>query len=157
MPAVEDIIRELDFLSELIRESEKYVCVPFRGKQKEFDAVQDIKAFLEEFYFGDGTRSTHGFRPRAMYRLVHEPLLDELQQLSHDDVLDNAPNVIEQLKELAFIYRKTNTMDYRQAYARYQQLANARQNDKKIKEAVKGVMKLRNKSIALFKQMGRMK
>lgn len=155
MPAVEDVIKELDFLSKQIGESEKFYGVPFRGKQKEFHAVEDVKAFLEEFYFGEGTRSHHSFRPRAMYRLIMEPLLDELAQLSHDEVLDYASNVIEQLKERAILYRMCNTMDYRTAYAQYQQLANARQNEKKIKQAVAGVMKLRTKSLSLFKQLAR--
>lgn len=155
MPAVEDVIKELDFLSKLIADSEKFYGVPFRGKQKEFHAVEDIKAFLEEFYFGEGTRNTHSFRPRAMYRLIMEPLMDELAQLSHDQVLDYAVNVIEQLKERAVLYRMCNTMDYRAAYAQYQQMANARQNEKKIKQAVAGVMKLRAKSLSLFKQLAR--
>ncbi|MNN79474.1 hypothetical protein D3C81_1961230 [compost metagenome] len=90
-----------------------------------------------------------------MYRLILEPLLDELSQLTHDEVLDYAENVIEQLKERAVLYRMCNTMDYKQAYAQYQQLANARQNEKKIKEATAGVMKLRLKSLSLFKQLGK--
>lgn len=155
MPAVEDIVKELEFLSELVCDSEKFYGVPFRSKQKEFDVVQDVKAFLEEFYFGERTRGTHSFRPRAMYRLILEPLLDELSQLTHDQVLDYASNVIEQLKERAVLYRMCNTMDYGQAYAQYQQLANARQNEKKVKEATAGVMKLRLKSLSLYKQLGK--
>lgn len=157
MPAVEDVIKELDFVNQLVGESEKYYGVPFRSKQREFNAVEDVKAFLEEFYFGERTRSTHSFRPRAMYRLILEPLLDELSQLTHDQVLDYTANVIEQLKERAVLYRKCNTMDYTQAYAQYQQLANARQTEKKVKEAVAGIMKLRLKSISLYKQMNRTK
>lgn len=154
MPSVEDVINELDFVEQQLIGSEKFYGVPFRHKQKEFAVVEDVKAFLEEFYFGGGTRAYHLYRPRPLYRLVIEPLLDELAELTHDEVLDYASAVIEQLKEYALMYRSVNTMDYKEAYSKYHQLASAHQNDKKIKTIVEGVMKLRRKSLALFKQLG---
>lgn len=153
MPAVEDIIVELEFVETQINKSEKFYGVPFRNKQKEYCVVEDVKSLLEEFYFGDGTRPYHLYRVRPLYRLVIEPLLDELAVLSHDEILDYTSAVIEQLKEYAMMYRTVNQMDYRQAYNTYQQLATARQNDKKIATIVEGIMKLRRKSLSLFKQL----
>lgn len=153
MPAVEDVIVELEFLETQINESERFYGVPFRSKQKEFCAAEDVKAFLEEFYFGDATRTHHAYRVRPLYRLVIEPLLDEMAQLSHDQILDYTSSIIEQLKEYAVMYRTVNKMDYKDAYARYQELADRAQTEKKIKTIVEGVMKLRRKSLSLFKQM----
>ncbi len=157
MPAVEDIVKELDLLALQLAQSEQFYDVPFRNKQKEFNVAEDVKAFFEEYYFGEGTRSQHLYRPRALYRLVIEPLLDDMAKLTHGQVLDYGLNIVEQLKEQAFVYRAMNKMDYKEAYAQYQKLANAHLNEKKISTAVKGIMKLRTKSIALFKQLGRNK
>lgn len=153
MPAVEDVVIELQFVEQQLTESEKFYGVPFRSKQKEYRVIEDVKSFLEEFYFGDGTRPYHLYRCRPLYRLVIEPLLDELAELSHDEVLDYAASAIEQLKEYAVMYRVSNTLNYTQAYSQYQQLASARQNDKKIQMIVEGVMKLRRRSLSLFKQL----
>lgn len=153
MPAVEDVIVELEFVEAQINQTEKFYGVPFRNKQKEYCVVEDIKSFLEEFYFGEGTRGHHLYRCRPLYRLVIEPLLDEMSQLSHDEILDYTSSIIEQLKEYAIMYRTANKMDYKEAYARYQELADRAQTEKKVKTIVEGVMKLRRKSLSLFKQM----
>lgn len=153
MPAVEDIIVELEFVESRINETEKFYGVPFRNKQKEYCVIEDVKSFLEEFYFGEGTRPYHLYRIRPLYRLVVEPLLDELAELSHDEILDHTSAAVEQLKEYALMYRTVNKMNYRQAYAAYQQLSTAHQNDRKVKTIVEGIMKLRRKSLALFKQL----
>lgn len=154
MPAVEDINVELGFVQTRLVESEKFYGVPFRNKQKEFCVVEDTKSFLDEFYFGDGSRPYHFYRIRPLYRLVIEPLLDELSTLSHDEILDHAAAAIEQLQEQALVYRAVNKMDYREAYAAYQNMASAHLREKTVKIAVDGIMKLRRKSLALFKQMG---
>ena len=153
MPSVEDINKELSFIESRVIESEKFVGVPFRAKQKEYNVIQDVKSFLEEFYFGEATRGTHPYRIRPLYRIVIEPLLEDMSDLSHDQILDYISAVTEQLKEYALLYRSVNKMDYKEAYAAYQAMADKQATDKKIKTIVDGVMKLRRKSLALFSEL----
>lgn len=153
MPAVEDIIVELEFVEAQVNESEKYYGVPFRNKQKEHIVSDDVKPFLEEFYFGERTRAYHLYRCRPLYRLVLEPLLDDMAALSHDEILDYTSSVIEQLKERALMFRKTNALKYDEAYERYQQMSCEHATDKKVKNIVSGIMKLRAKTAELMAQI----
>lgn len=164
MPGIQDIFNELDYLNECIKDSERYYGVAFKratGKQAEsipsdqFDVISDTKDHLEEFYFGSPQEITFGFRPRAMYRLVIEPLLDSMEKLSHDEVLDYSANVIEQIKEYATMAEAQNRLDAATAYKLYRETATQHQKEKKIKEQTAGVMKLRRKTLALQKELAR--
>lgn len=163
MPSSSDIFNELDYLVECIQDTERFYGVPFkkpasdkdvdRKHRDQFDVVSDIKGHFEEFYFGSKQELIFGYRPRAYYRLVVEPLLDSMNHLSHDEVLDYAGNVVEQIKEHIMICEHQNRLDAAAAYKLYRQVTTERQQEKKIKEAVAGVMKLRKKTLALQAQM----
>lgn len=166
MPSVNDVFKELDYLSECITDTEKFYGVRFRQPNKDsernvpkdqFDAVADIKGHLEEFYFSGEQELIFGFRPRAYYRLVAEPLLDSLSHLSHDDILDFAVPAIDQIKEQILIHEHQNKLDSAAAYKMYRDMAHEQQRAKKVKEITAGVMKLRKKTLALQAELKRSK
>lgn len=160
MPGVSDVIRELDCVCSYIRDSERFYAVPFRKRSSShthFEAIDDAKGHFEEFYFGGNQLLEFGFKPRALYRLVIEPLLDSMAELSHDDVLDAFPNVIEQIKEHVHMAERKGPHDAAQAYKTYQQIAAKQLKDKRIREITTGVMKLRKKTLALQREIQRAK
>lgn len=167
MPSIAAVCRELDYLNDYIADSERFYGVAFRrysGKgddtqrpRDQFDVVTDTKSHFEEFYFGGNQELEFGFRPRAYYRLVVEPLLDSMATLSHDDVLDSMPNVIEQIKERVVMAAYLGGLDSATAYKQYKQAVSERQSALKIKEITKGVMKLRRKTLALQREINKQK
>ncbi len=167
MPSIAAVCQELDYLNDCIMDSERFYGVPFRrysGKGEEnqrprdqFDVVTDTKGHLEEFYFGGNQELEFGFRPRAYYRLIVEPLLDSMSSLSHDEILDSATNVIDQIKEQVLIASVVGPLDPATAYKSYKKAVSDRQNAMKIKEIAKGVMKFRRKTIALQREIARSK
>lgn len=165
MPGVSDLFVELDYLSECILDSERFYGVPFRHVKNDvahstkdrFDAVPDIKGHLEEFYFNGEQELLFGFRPRAYYRLLVEPLLDSMSHMSHDDILDCAPAVVEQIKERILINELQNRIDSVTAYRMYRDMTVEAQKNKKVKEITAGVMKLRKKTLALQAEIKRSK
>lgn len=168
MPGVDAVFSELDYFAECVQESEKFYGVPFKRQtsndsdevrcpKDQFDVVSDVKGHFEEFYFGGSQEITFGFRPRAYYRLIVEPLLDSMSHLSHDEILDFAPNVVEQIKEQIAISAYQNKLDAVTAYKMYRHATTERQQEKRIKEITAGVMKLRRKTIALQREINRQK
>lgn len=166
MPGVLDMFKELDYLEESVKDSERYYGVVFKRfgndddlkrPKDQFDVISDVKGHFEEFYFGGSQEITFGFRPRAYYRLVVEPLLDSMVHLSHDEILDSISATIEQIKELVLICDRQARIDPSAAYKMYKQVTTERGNEKKIKEVTAGVMKLRRKSIALAKEIAKSK
>lgn len=157
MPSVAEVERELDYLAQYVAESEKFYGVAFkRSTDKDnvtpddcFDVISDTKAHFEEFYFGGSQELEFGYRPRPLFRLVMEPLLDSMATLSHDDILDFTGNVVEQLKEHLVMADFNKKLDSTVAYKLYRKMTLDRIQDKKIKEATSGVMKLRRKTLAL--------
>lgn len=167
MPGINDVFKELDYFVDCVMESEKFYGVPFRhtntesepreaSKEKQFDVVSDVKDHLREFYFGGSQELTFGFRPRALFCLVMEPLLDSMATMGHDVILDCTSNVVEQLKEHALIAEHGQKLDPTVAYKLYRQITTDRQKEKKIKEIVGGVMKLRKKTLAIQKEIQRL-
>lgn len=166
MPGINQLFVELDYFAQCLMETEKYYGVEFKrkatepGKQRsehepQFDAVSDVKGHLREFYFGGSQEQTFGFRPRALFCMVIEPLLESMEPLSHDEILDNTESVIEQLKEYALIADHEQKLDAAVAYKLYRQITTDRVQEKKIKEAVDGVMKLRRKTLAIQEEIKR--
>lgn len=167
MPGINDVFVELDYFVSCVLETEQFYGVPFKKKAVEqgesrkevveqFDAVADVKAHLREFYFGGSQVQTFGFRPRALFMLVIEPLLDSMGQYSHDVLLDCTPNVVEQLKEHALIAEHEEKLDPAVAYKLYRTITSERLQDKKVKTITAGVMRLRKKTLAIQKEIQRM-
>lgn len=166
MPSSAELELEMSYFEECIADSERFYGVAFKRTtgadaekrpRDQFDVTGDVRAHLEEFYFGGSQDVTFGFRPRAYYRLVIEPLLESMSTLSHDEVLDFTPNVVEQMKEQLHISSNVNTMEAPFAYRMYQQITAERRADKTTKAAVEGIMKLRKRTIALQKEINRTK
>ena len=166
MPGINEVFTELDYFVSCINDTEQFYGVPFKHKAPdpgqsrrtpvtslEFDAVHDVKAHLREFYFGGSQEQLFGFRPRALFLLVMEPLLDGMGAFSHDVILDCATNVVEQLKEHAVMAEHKDLLDPNVAYKLYRQITTERQQEKKIKEMVSGVMQLRKKTLAIQKEI----
>lgn len=166
MPGINEVFVELDYFVSCVMDTEQFYGVPFKkkaseqGEKKEvdnqFDATGDVKAHLREFYFGGSQVQTFGFRPRALFLLVMEPLLDSMAQFGHDTLLDCIPNVVEQLKEHALISEYEEKLDPAVAYKLYRTITSERLQDKKVKEITAGVMRLRKKTLAIQKEIQRM-
>lgn len=167
MPSVDQVFVELDYFVEYVKDSERFYGVPFRHKastddrknkeqEPQYDVVSDTKAHFREFFFNGSQEQTFGFRPRALFCLVMEPLLDSMSDLSHDEILDSIPNIIEQLKEIAVIADHGQKLDSAVAYKLYKQMTTAHQQEKKIKEITAGVMKLRRKTVALAREINKL-
>lgn len=166
MPGINEVFVELDYFVSCVMDTEKFYGVPFKKKASEqgekreavdeFDAVSDVKAHLREFYFGGSQVQTFGFRPRALFLLVMEPLLDSMGQYSHDVLLDCTANVVEQLKEHALISEHEEKLDPAVAYKLYRSITSERQQDKKVKAITAGVMRLRKKTLAIQREIQRM-
>lgn len=160
MPGINDVFKELDYFVECVMDSERFYGVPFRvhinpeerkaaaSVEPQFDVVSDVKAHLREFYFGGSQETTFGYRPRALFCLIIEPLLDSMVDLGHDVILDCTANIIEQLKEHALIAEHGSKLDPNVAYKLYRQIVSDRQKDKKVKEIAAGIMKLRKEDFS---------
>lgn len=153
MPGIADIERELNYLAKYVADSEKYYGVAFKKsevkKDDQFDVVSDTKAHFEEFYFGGQRDLEFGYRPQPVFRLVMEPLLESMLELSHDEILDSFGNIVDQLKEFLVIADHNRKLDSAVAYTLYRKMIMDKVKAKKIKEATEGVMRLRKKSLAL--------
>lgn len=166
MPGINEVFVELDYFVKCVMDTEQFYGVPFKkkaseqGEKKEaidqFDVVGDVKAHLREFYFGGSQVQTFGFRPRALFMLVIEPLLESMGQYNHDVILDCTSNVIEQLKEHALMSEHHEKLDPAVAYKLYRTITSERLQDKKIKTIAAGVMRLHKKTLATKKEIQRL-
>lgn len=167
MPGINDVFIELDYFVSCVMDTEQFYGVPFKKKSSDnndgrkeegehFDAVGDVKAHLREFYFGGSQVQTFGFRPRALFMLVIEPLLDTMGQYGHDGLLDCAESMIEQLKDHALISEHEEKLDPAVAYKLYRSITSERLQDQKVKTITAGVMRLRKKTLAIQKEIQRM-
>ena len=159
MPGVADIERELNYLAKYVADSEKYYGVAFKKtedkKDDQFDVISDTKAHFEEFYFGGQRDLEFGYRPQPVFRLVMEPLLESMTELSHDEILDSFGNVVDQLKEFLTIADYNRKLDSAVAYTLYRKMIMDKVKARKVKEATEGVMRLRKKSLALRREINK--
>lgn len=164
MPGINDVFVELDYFASCVMDTEQFYGVPFKHKSSEqgkgskssepqFDVVADVKAHFREFYFGGSQEQTFGFRPRALFLLVIEPLLDGMGAFDHNTILDCTPNVVEQLKEHALMAEHKQLLDPAVAYKLYRQITTERVQEKKIKETLRGVLQYRKKVLPLTKEI----
>lgn len=158
MPSAADIVRELQYLNERVKQTEQYIKVPFRRGHgsPEFEVAYDVVQDLREFYLGGDQIREFGFRPRAYFKLIVEPLGDMFEQCSHDMVLDSIDSVVEQLIEQVVMFDHTNRTPAGAAYRQYKKMVEQRRTNRRIKHITSEVMKLRKKTLALVREAQRL-
>lgn len=157
MPSAKEVERELHYLRECIKRTESYFNVPFRRGHggSEFEVAFDVVQELKEFYLGGDHIEEFGYRPRAYFKLIVEPLGDMMERCSHNDILDSIDLVIEQLVEQVYMVDHTGHIPAGTAYREYKRIVEQRRTTLKIKHITSEVMKLRKKTLALARESRR--
>lgn len=158
MPSASDVIKELRYLQECVKNTEQYIKVPFRRGHgsSEFEVAYDVVQELREFYLGGNQLKEFGFRPRAYFKLVVEPIGDMMEQCSHDAILDSIEMVVEQLIEQVEMFDHAGQVPAGAAYRQYKKIIEQRRTNRRIMHITTEVMKLRRKTLTLIKESRRL-